>query len=265
MSEEMSYTMTKDAISTNNAIMLTDVSNKINEIILLLYNYKPIDAIVAQLKNIIRIVNDNGQKLNILLNNMMNIAPKINNIDYNVKNIDDNFKKLTDSINSNPQRIKAKKIYNNSPDPRENGEYDGELVNGLRDGVGTFKRMDGGKYQGEYKNDAREGRGVMFHADGGKYVGDYKNDRPNGKGIAYFFNGDRYDGDFKNGEFEGKGVYYCANGDRYEGDFKNSTKDGNGIVYYSNGDREMMDWKNDKPVGLSVRLSVYGKISQNYY
>ena len=67
MEEEMYYSMVKDKISANNAAMVVDIRAKINEIIQLIYDKKPNNAIINQLKNIITIINDNQQKLDKLI------------------------------------------------------------------------------------------------------------------------------------------------------------------------------------------------------
>ena len=77
MEEDLYYKMVKDKISTDSAVMVTDVKTRVDEIIKLLCDKKPNDVIIAQLKNIIMIVNDNSKKLYNLVNDLVT---KINDI-----------------------------------------------------------------------------------------------------------------------------------------------------------------------------------------
>ena len=174
----------------------------------------------------------------------------------------------------------------------ENGTYEGELKNDLRDGKGkmTWKDGDvyegdwkngkfdgfgkyyynnGDRYEGEFKNDSCEGRGIYYYQSGDRYEGDFKNWKSEGKGVYYYnsgdSSGDKYDGEFKDDVSNGKGIYYFKSGDRYEGDFKDDKKDGKGIYYYRNGDREMGDYLNGKPCGKHIKICADGTVETINY
>ena len=87
---EEDYKLVKDKISTNNAAMVADVRTKVDEIIKLINDKKPNNVIVTQLKNIIKIVTDNGAKLDKLLNDLM---AKVNDINDNLKELNSNSKR----------------------------------------------------------------------------------------------------------------------------------------------------------------------------
>ena len=107
----------------------------------------------------------------------------------------------------------------------DNGRYVGQIVNGIKEGKGTYYWNDGDRYEGEWKKDKKEGKGTYFWEDGDKYKGDWKNDKKNGKGIYLHSDGNRYEGDFKNDKREGKGIFYFnKSGNKYEGDWKNNKK-----------------------------------------
>jgi len=156
---------------------------------------------------------------------------------------------LTNIIND---FIKSKYSDNTKILYNDNGRYEGEVKNGLREGKGIYYHNNGGRYEGDWKNDKREGKGIEYYNNGDRYEGDFKNDNIEGKGIEYYNNGERYEGDWKNGKYEGKGIYYYNNGDRYEGDWKNDNIEGKGIYYYNNGDRYEGDWKNFKREGKGI-------------
>ena len=81
----------------------------------------------------------------------------------------------------------------------QNGEqYQGDMINGLKEGKGVCFYPDGDKYEGYFVKDKKEGKGVMNYADGTKYEGDFKNDIKEGKGKIFYNNGETYEGDFKN-------------------------------------------------------------------
>ena len=62
--------------------------------------------------------------------------------------------------------------------------------------IETYK--NGNRYEGQIKNGLREGIGTMFYNNGYKYEGDWKNGLREGKGIYYLnkenLQGDRYEG-----------------------------------------------------------------------
>ena len=148
-----------------------------------------------------------------------------------------------------------KKISYNSKKKYKDGEYVGELKNGLRDGKGTFYYNENNKYErkiyeGEWKNDRIEGKGEMTWVTGEKYIGDWKNNEKDGLGIQYYSNKNKeYEGNFKNGFFEGKGVYYYDDGNRYEGDWKNNKREGDGIIYFQKGGKSMGKFLNGLAIG----------------
>ena len=156
-----------------------------------------------------------------------------------VKNLNDSTcpPSLVDNLNNNiNQPFSDLGINNNNPFNNNNiqkktyfnGTYEGQLINGKREGKGVFYFSNGNKYEGDWKNDKKEGKGMAYFISGNRYEGDFKNDIKEGRGIFYYNNGDRYEGDFKNNQREGKGIFYLNNGDRYEGDFKNDKFEGKG-------------------------------------
>ena len=83
-----------------------------------------------------------------------------------------------------------------------NGDcYDGNYINGLREGDGILKFANGDVYEGGFKNDLREGEGILKFANGDVYEGGFKNDLREGEGILKFADGKVYKGRFNNGRF----------------------------------------------------------------
>ncbi|SDO55298.1 Antitoxin component YwqK of the YwqJK toxin-antitoxin module [Paenibacillus sp. yr247] len=139
--------------------------------------------------------------------------------------------------------------------------YDGETVNGIRQGLG--KLIVNGKllFEGDFKNNLIDGNGTLYYKGGQKYyVGEWSQGKMNGHGMLYrengsvwydatfvdskitgqgkkvYENGDYYIGSLNDGSYEGEGKTYRANGTlNHEGQFHNNLYSGNGKAYYDNG------------------------------
>ena len=120
---------------------------------------------------------------------------------------------------------------------RDDGKYNGHVINGKAEGKGIAYFNNGDKYDGEWCNDKKEGNGIYYFNNGARYEGYFIKDKRDGKGIYFYHNGDIYEGYWKNGLKEGRGIKFFHNGDRYEGEYKNDKKEGKGIMYYNNGHR----------------------------
>jgi hypothetical protein len=77
------------------------------------------------------------------------------------------------------------------------GEYEGEIKEGKRHGLGKIIRKNGDILYGEFENDKCNGKIVASIANGNRYEGEYKDDKRHGKGVLTFANGNRYEGEFK--------------------------------------------------------------------
>ena len=155
-------------------------------------NNEILKKITSELENLITSINNN-KKPEIIVMKINDIISSINNIiEVNKKDFD-KVKSYVENINKNSENLKENEI------------------------LFKTKVYDDGKYEGEFLNDVREGRGIMYWFDGVKYEGAWKNDKAEGKGIIYYTDGARYEGDFKNDKLEGRGIMYLSNGSRYEG------------------------------------------------
>ena len=79
------------------------------------------------------------------------------------------------------------------------GYYDGDYMNGERNGYGECAYDNGDKYIGTWKDGAANGVGRYAFARGGFYFGQFLNGRVDGYGV-YFDGNDYHIGIFKNGE-----------------------------------------------------------------
>ena len=118
--------------------------------------------IIKQLENV---VNDLSAKKNSYLSNQIkqlkNIIIMLNKlIDETKKNQNEIMKKiqqLHDDMKSNFNKISIN--YNFQKKAYTNGEYFGELRNGLRHGKGKFTNKDGSVFTGQWEEDKTNGYG----------------------------------------------------------------------------------------------------------
>jgi hypothetical protein len=78
----------------------------------------------------------------------------------------------------------------------EDGEYSGEISDGLPHGKGIYKYKNGDEYKGEFKKGMKDGNGYYKNIEG-EYDGFWKNNKKDGQGKYTFKNGDLYMGEFK--------------------------------------------------------------------
>ncbi len=133
----------------------------------------------------------------------------------------------------------------------KNGDcYEGEYANDLKQGRGTLTTVNGERYVGEFANDMKQGKGSLSCADGLRYIGDFRDDLMTGKGVAFYANGNKYAGDFVNGVHHGRGALRFFNGDIYDGEFRNGVRTGRGAYAFSDGGRYMGEFVNGVRHGM---------------
>ena len=76
-------------------------------------------------------------------------------------------------------------------------------------------------YEGEFLNGKRDGEGILNYTDsefyGNSYQGQFLNDKYHGEGVYKYVTGDYYEGNFRMGRFDGFGIFYYKSGEE-EGD-----------------------------------------------
>lgn len=94
-----------------------------------------------------------------------------------------------------------------------NWGYHGELVDGKKEGMGSYFYQDGRKYIGNFKNDLPNGEGEFYNSEGAlQFKGTWKDGNyQTGKGFS-FYNNKKYEGEYKNGKPNGFGVYSDTTG-----------------------------------------------------
>lgn len=102
---------------------------------------------------------------------------------------------------------------------KETSRYEGTLKQGRRHGHG-YAVTDGAQYEGNHVDGLREGRGIVMGKDGTRYEGDFKAGLYHGTGSIVYRSKARYDGQFEASRFHGKGKAVYIGGQVYEGEFK---------------------------------------------
>ena len=92
--------------------------------------------------------------------------------------------------------------------------YEGELVDGVRDGVGVYNwaNVQEDAYAGAFVNDAVDGLGVKRWADGATYYGERRAEAREGYGVFLYADGGGYEGAWRSGAPDGHGVVWNADG-----------------------------------------------------
>mmetsp|Transcript_19509 Transcript_19509/g.64693 ORF Transcript_19509/g.64693 Transcript_19509/m.64693 type:complete len:357 (-) Transcript_19509:3501-4571(-) len=132
------------------------------------------------------------------------------------------------------------------------GTYEGDIVDGKKQGKGIMKYRNGDIYTGAWKNNMMNGEGTMVYTNGEKYHGEWINDRRNGKGTHHFKDTSRYEGEFFNDDMHGLGTFYYQNGSVYQGQWLENRRDGCGVLTGANGNSFHGQWHQDKKHGNGV-------------
>ena len=175
---------------------------------------------------------------------------------WNGKGYDENGNIIYELINGNG---KVKEYYWYSGQL----EYDGEYLNGIKNGKGKEYKYDKLLFEGEYLNDKRNGKGKEYNnKDVLIFEGEYLNGIKNGKGKEYNNKGELiFEGEYLNGKrWNGKGKEYdWAEALIFEGEYKNGEK--------WNGKVKVYHYKEGCCVGFLINEEVYKngeKIPEKY-
>lgn len=153
------------------------------------------------------------------------------------------------------------------------------IMGNCMNGYGKFKSDDGAVYEGEFVEGQRQGQGTYYYINGDVYRGEWANGLPNGQGIRYLKDGSAIGGQWAKGRLidqsinvakpskclkgncqDGYGELRDASGNLYKGEFKAGQREGKGRMSFKNGDRYVGNWKNGLPHGKGMRYYSSGHV-----
>jgi hypothetical protein len=138
--------------------------------------------------------------------------------------------------------------------------YKGELLHDLPHGKGTMKYSGKtpGTYEGDWVNGVREGHGLLFFKDGRGYVGKWANGKKHGIGTSTYYKKLVYTGSWRHGEMHGHGVLVQADGAVYEGHFSCGHLTGCGTMKWPNGRLYTGSWHCNQRQGRGLEVEPDG-------
>jgi hypothetical protein len=178
-----------------------------------------------------------------------------------------------------------------------NETYEGELKNGLFDGMGIYFWADGSAYSGEWKGGLKHGRGILLNSYGTTTSGYWKDnnyygtsappaetvvtpvvpvtpvapvtptvtttgcvsgDCNNGFGKFVYSDGDVYEGNFLLGYRHGFGKYIYYEGDVYDGIWSWNIRTGLGYYKWPSGNEYIGYWVDNNMEGLGTKYYASG-------
>lgn len=131
-----------------------------------------------------------------------------------------------------------------------NGDvYEGDLVQGQRQGKGSFNWKSGQRYEGDWVHDKPQGQGSIKFANGNQYEGSVSDAVPQGQGRMQYASGDSYIGNFTAGAPDGQGIYTWKSGQKYDGGWRNFRPSGLGRMWFASGESYVGNYVNGEPDG----------------
>ena len=133
-----------------------------------------------------------------------------------------------------------------SADMTMTGDFVIEPGSGLATGTGRLNWANGDVYEGALVRGVKQGVGSFVWSDGQRYTGQWDKNLPNGEGVLGYANGDRYEGEVLDGEPHGQGTYRRGNGDTYTGAWRKGLKHGHGRLTWASGGYWEGEFSNDQ-------------------
>ena len=128
-----------------------------------------------------------------------------------------------------------------SGDEKTQVKYEGEIVDGVPNGLGKITFFSENLYEGEWKDGDYHGQGTYIYSNGNRYIGEWKDGEKNGQGTSTFTDGTKYVGEWKNGKPNGQGTCTYPEG-KYVGKWKNAKWNGKGTYTTPNGVKHEGEW-----------------------
>ena len=134
----------------------------------------------------------------------------------------------------------------------DDATYEGDWVDGKKEGKGKIIFKSGSIFEGYFKNDMKHGYGKMYYYPSGNYFeGEWREDVKAGMGTMNWTDiREKYVGNWKNNQQEGWGIHIWLESkgegkfmrNRYEGFWRGGVREGFGVFYYANGSKYEGYW-----------------------
>jgi len=122
---------------------------------------------------------------------------------------------------------------------------EGHFEDGLLQGLGEFRTLDGDYYIGFFKNGLRHGEGTFNLSNGEIHSGQWENGQLNGIGRLIRPDSWTYEGDFVNGVITGWGTIKFPDGSSYEGEWVAGKYEGQGRYTHPDGSVDEGVWSDN--------------------
>ncbi|OMJ79425.1 hypothetical protein SteCoe_20580 [Stentor coeruleus] len=143
--------------------------------------------------------------------------------------------------------------------------YIGDVVAGVRQGIGKLSWPDGDTYTGEWKNDIQTGWGVNDWSEGSSYTGFFIANLKEGVGLYKWPDGAEYFGQWKTNKMHGIGKYTWTDGKIYLGEWEESQMQGFGVLLWKDGRKYEGTWMDGKKHGEGVTWYSNGRLSRDIW
>jgi hypothetical protein len=133
----------------------------------------------------------------------------------------------------------------------DQGSYQGAFdPQGLPQGEGIMRYMDGRMYTGEWDKGTWHGAGKAVFANQDVFQGMYHQDQRHGYGVYKWTDGRVYAGEFCMDLRQGQGKYSWPDGAHYDGDFHKGLRHGEGRYTFKDGSVYTGEWCKGKYHGV---------------
>ena len=145
------------------------------------------------------------------------------------------------------------------------GVYEGEYIDGRKEGKGKFWYVDGTVYEGQWRNNEKHGKGKETYSDGACYEGEFEGGSRHGVGTLTYANADVYEGSWVDDIKHGYGTFRWSAGTVYEGDFADGVMHGNGTYHFHDGCTCVGEYADGKRNGRGLYRFLDGSYFEGEY
>lgn len=145
------------------------------------------------------------------------------------------------------------------------GVYEGEYIDGRKEGKGKFWYVDGTVYEGQWRNNEKHGKGKETYSDGACYEGEFEGGSRHGVGTLTYANADVYEGSWVDDIKHGYGTFRWSAGTVYEGDFADGVMHGNGTYHFHDGCTYVGEYADGKRNGRGLYRFLDGSYFEGEY